>query len=132
VTVALWHFAPAAGADGPYAATGAAALRSLRQHLATTASDPTRKDLALFLEYGAYTRADNAAFLRDAFAGIPPLREAAHCLEEAGHGYAAMVAAFAGDGDPTPTLLRELDRVAALEDEAGRLLLDQNQPSTPA
>jgi hypothetical protein len=111
------------GVDTPHTATGATALRSLRHHLATAASDPARKDLKVFLEYGAYTRADSAAYLRDAFA-TTPLLEAARCLEDAGHGYAAMVAAFADEGDPTPTLTRELDRIAALEDEAGRLLLE--------
>jgi hypothetical protein len=108
------------GSDAPYTATGAAALRSLRQHVEISASDPMRKDLPMFLEYGAYTRADNASYLRDA---IPALQEVAGCLEQASLGYAAMVAAFAGGGDPTPTLVAELDRVAALEDEAGQRLL---------
>ena len=112
------------GVDAPYAATGATALCSLRRHLAATSSDPNRKDLPLFLEYGAYTRADNANYLRDAFALIPPLLGVADCLEQASRSYAAMVAAFAGGGDPTPTLLAELDCVAERENEAGRLLLE--------
>jgi hypothetical protein len=114
------------GADTPHSATGAAALRSLRHHLATTAAatDPTRKDLEGFLEHGTYTRADNAAHLRDAWPAVPALQNVAGCLERASEGYAAMVAAFGHGGDPTPALTAELDRVAALEDEAGRLLLD--------
>jgi hypothetical protein len=121
------------GADGPWAATGSHALRSLARELEEQRPKlgeerpPGWKDLKLFFEYGAYTRADNADFLRADFAASREMGRAADCLGSAGLCYDALVAALeepaAAPATVAAALVDQLGRAAELEAEAGRWLL---------
>jgi hypothetical protein len=114
------------GQNLPYVATGAFALRSLAADLGRDQGpQPRWEDLKIFLEYGAYTRADNARYLDETLVenGPPGLDAVAACLTKAGRCYAAMVDLLTGDGEVArPKLIDELGRAAALEEQAGRLL----------
>ena len=115
------------GADIGFAATGAAALRSLASELEREGGGPAGRwdDLKIFFDYGVYTRADNAAYLTVASAGRPQLQEAARCLTAASQSYAAMTQAIDADGESArPALIAELLRASAREAEAGCLLAD--------
>jgi hypothetical protein len=128
------------GMDAPHVATGAAAIRSIARQIAGEDGPvPSAwQDLKLFLEYGAYTRTDNSGYLRDELSESEELAQVASWLSEAGQCYARMVTvldtpeAKGGVGqDPSPVtrariaeqLGKELARAAALEEDAGRLLI---------
>jgi hypothetical protein len=84
--------------------------------------------LALALEMGAFTRPDNAAYLRETFGDRPDLLQAADRFAEAGQGYQAAQAAIAA-GVATRAAARhvadQLRRAAAAERSAGQLFLAQ-------
>jgi hypothetical protein len=113
-----------AGEPSIPAPTGACALRSLSAELARHApEDP--KDLRLFLDYGTYTRSDDAEFLNAAFPRTEWAHGAAECLAAASRGYAAIVRAIdESPADWTAMAVPELLGVADLESRAAAFLVE--------
>jgi hypothetical protein len=88
--------------------------------------------VALGLEVGAATRPDNAAHLRDTFAGRSDLQQAAGRFDEAAGCYRTALDAIAGGlgGRTVATaVVDSLRQAAAAERAAGRLFLSQAGPA---
>jgi hypothetical protein len=110
-----------AGAASSPAPTGACAIRSLSAELERHAPDDP-KDLRLFLDYGAYTRADNADFLSEEFAHSGAVREAAECLAAASRSYTSIVRAIdESSAEWVHAAVPELRKIAELESRAAEL-----------
>lgn len=80
------------------------------------------------LETLPYTRADNAAYLEERFAGDEDILRAAKLLEQAG-GHYQEVSAIAGgsselDEETVENVASLLTQGAVLEEQAGRIFLD--------
>jgi len=109
--------------QGPVA-NGAVAIRRFADQI----QEDERITNPWALETLPYTRADNAAFLEERFAGNEDVLKAAELLAQAGAHY-QQVSVIAGDGgalseERVEDVVSLLNQGATLEEQAGKIFLD--------
>lgn len=87
-------------------------------------------EMRLGLEAAVYTRRDNAAYLREAFAGEPDIKHAADLFDQAAEAYTEALASLEdgiADQSEADQIAAWLHDAATAERESGEILLAQGQ-----